>query len=97
MVGKHLLTAAVSVVHSAAAREVVHEHHQQKAQYQCPADDRSIRVVLVLVAVIHVHRVTLVTRVGRIRAGRIAVLNPPPHADRCGFPSLPGGGRAHGG
>ena len=61
------------------------------------AADNGTMTVRVLVAVIHVHRVTLVTRAGRIHAGQIAVLIPLPRPTAAGFPSLPGGGRAHGG
>jgi len=41
--------------------------------------------VLVLVVMIRAHRVTLVTRAGRIRAGQIAALIPPPRPTAAGF------------
>ena len=49
------------------------------------AADNGTMTVLVLVAVIRVHRVTLVTRVGRIRVGSIAALIPPPRPTAAGF------------
>ena len=41
--------------------------------------------VLVLVVMIRAHRVTLVTRAGRIRAGQIAALIPLPRPTAAGF------------
>ena len=49
------------------------------------AADNGAMTVLVLVVMIRVHRVTLVTRAGRIRAGQIAVLIPLPRPTAAGF------------
>ncbi len=49
------------------------------------AADNGAMTVLVRLIMIRVHRVTLVTRAGRIRAGQIAVLTPPPRPTAAGF------------
>ena len=56
------------------------------------AADNGAMTALVLVVMIRVHRVTLVTRAGRIRASQIARSHSAAPSDRCGFPSLPAEG-----
>ena len=61
------------------------------------AADNGAMTALVRMVIIRVHCVTPVTRAGRIRAGQVSRPHSAAPSDRCGFPSLPGGGRAHGG
>jgi hypothetical protein len=49
------------------------------------AADNGAMTALVPVITIRVHRVTPVTRVGRIRVGSIAALIPPPRPTAAGF------------